>query len=68
MIPETSYSGNGARAKFGASGNSENCPIVHSKASGNAEANGAAAYTLLLGIDALLDMGQTCLNVTGDLV
>lgn len=28
----------------------------------------AAAYTLLLGIDALLDMGQTCLNVTGDLV
>lgn len=30
--------------------------------------NAAAAYTLLLGIDALLDMGQTCLNVTGDLV
>lgn len=28
----------------------------------------AIAYAMLLGIDALLDMGQTCLNVTGDLV
>ncbi|MDR0827851.1 MAG: dicarboxylate/amino acid:cation symporter [Desulfovibrio sp.] len=28
----------------------------------------AAAYALILGIDALLDMGRTCLNVTGDLV
>lgn len=26
------------------------------------------AYAMLLGIDALLDMGQTCLNVTGDMV
>jgi Na+/H+-dicarboxylate symporter len=28
----------------------------------------AAAYAIILGIDALLDMGRTCLNVTGDLV
>lgn len=27
----------------------------------------AAAYAMVLGIDALLDMGRTCLNVTGDL-
>jgi Na+/H+-dicarboxylate symporter len=27
----------------------------------------AAAYAMILGIDALLDMGRTCLNVTGDL-
>ena len=28
----------------------------------------AAAYAMILGIDALLDMGRTCLNVTGDIV
>jgi Na+/H+-dicarboxylate symporter len=28
----------------------------------------AAAYAMVLGIDALLDMGRTCLNVTGDMV
>ena len=28
----------------------------------------AAAYAMILGIDALLDMGRTSLNVTGDLV
>jgi Na+/H+-dicarboxylate symporter len=28
----------------------------------------AAAYAIILGIDALLDMGRTCLNVTGDIV
>ncbi|MDR3177207.1 MAG: dicarboxylate/amino acid:cation symporter [Desulfovibrio sp.] len=28
----------------------------------------AACYAMILGIDALLDMGRTCLNVTGDLV
>lgn len=28
----------------------------------------AAAYAMILGIDALLDMGRTCMNVTGDLV
>ena len=28
----------------------------------------AAAYAMMLGIDALLDMGRTCLNVTGDIV
>jgi Na+/H+-dicarboxylate symporter len=28
----------------------------------------AAAYALMLGIDALFDMGRTCLNVTGDIV
>ena len=28
----------------------------------------AAAYAMILGIDAILDMGRTCLNVTGDLV
>jgi len=28
----------------------------------------AMAYAMILGIDALLDMGRTCLNVTGDLV
>jgi Na+/H+-dicarboxylate symporter len=28
----------------------------------------AAAYAMILGIDALLDMGRTCINVTGDLV
>lgn len=28
----------------------------------------AAAYALILGIDALLDMGRTALNVTGDIV
>jgi Na+/H+-dicarboxylate symporter len=27
----------------------------------------AAAYALVLGIDALLDMGRTCMNVTGDI-
>ena len=28
----------------------------------------AGAYAMILGIDALLDMGRTALNVTGDLV
>jgi Na+/H+-dicarboxylate symporter len=28
----------------------------------------AAVYAMILGIDALLDMGRTCLNVTGDIV
>jgi proton glutamate symport protein len=28
----------------------------------------AAAYAMILGIDALLDMGRTSLNVTGDMV
>ncbi|KUL00612.1 MAG: Sodium:dicarboxylate symporter [Synergistales bacterium 54_9] len=28
----------------------------------------AAAYAMILGIDAILDMGRTCINVTGDLV
>lgn len=28
----------------------------------------AAAYAMILGIDALLDMGRTCINVTGDIV
>lgn len=28
----------------------------------------AAAYAMILGIDALLDMGRTCINVTGDVV
>lgn len=28
----------------------------------------AAAYAMILGIDALLDMGRTCLNVSGDMV
>lgn len=27
----------------------------------------AAAYAMILGIDALLDMGRTCLNITGDM-
>ncbi len=27
----------------------------------------ASAYAMILGIDALLDMGRTCLNVTGDI-
>lgn len=27
-----------------------------------------AAYALMLGIDAIMDMGRTCLNVTGDIV
>lgn len=27
----------------------------------------AMAYAMILGIDALLDMGRTCLNVTGDM-
>jgi Na+/H+-dicarboxylate symporter len=27
----------------------------------------AMAYAMILGIDAILDMGRTCLNVTGDL-
>jgi Na+/H+-dicarboxylate symporter len=27
----------------------------------------AAAYTMILGIDALLDMGRTCMNVAGDI-
>ena len=27
----------------------------------------AAVYSMILGIDALLDMGRTCLNVTGDI-
>lgn len=27
----------------------------------------AAAYAMMLGIDALMDMGRTCLNVTGDI-
>lgn len=29
--------------------------------------NVAAAYAMILGIDALLDMGRTCINVTGDM-
>ena len=28
----------------------------------------AGAYAMILGIDAILDMGRTCLNVTGDIV
>jgi Na+/H+-dicarboxylate symporter len=28
----------------------------------------AVAYAMILGIDALMDMGRTCLNVTGDIV
>ncbi len=28
----------------------------------------AMAYAMILGIDAILDMGRTCLNITGDLV
>lgn len=28
----------------------------------------AAAYAMMLGIDAIMDMGRTCLNVTGDVV
>lgn len=28
----------------------------------------AACYAMILGIDALLDMGRTCMNVTGDIV
>lgn len=28
----------------------------------------AAAYAMMLGIDAIMDMGRTCLNVTGDIV
>lgn len=28
----------------------------------------AAAYAMILGIDAILDMGRTCINVTGDVV
>ncbi len=28
----------------------------------------AAAYAMILGIDALLDMGRTCMNVSGDMV
>ena len=28
----------------------------------------AAAYAMILGIDALLDMGRICLNVGGDMV
>ena len=28
----------------------------------------AALYTMILGADALMDMGRTCMNVTGDLV
>jgi Na+/H+-dicarboxylate symporter len=28
----------------------------------------AASYAMLLGVDPVLDMGQTCLNVTGDIV
>ena len=28
----------------------------------------AMAYAMILGIDAILDMGRTCLNVTGDMV
>jgi Na+/H+-dicarboxylate symporter len=27
----------------------------------------AAAYAMVLGIDALLDMGRTCMNITGDI-
>jgi Na+/H+-dicarboxylate symporter len=27
----------------------------------------AAAYAMILGIDAILDMGRTCINVTGDM-
>jgi Na+/H+-dicarboxylate symporter len=27
----------------------------------------AMAYAMILGIDAILDMGRTCLNITGDL-
>ncbi len=28
----------------------------------------AAAYAMILGVDAIFDMGRTCINVTGDLV
>jgi Na+/H+-dicarboxylate symporter len=28
----------------------------------------AAAYAMVLGIDAILDMGRTSINITGDLV
>jgi Na+/H+-dicarboxylate symporter len=28
----------------------------------------AAAYAMMLGVDAIFDMGRTCLNVTGDIV
>ena len=28
----------------------------------------AAAYAMILGVDAVFDMGRTCLNVTGDIV
>jgi Na+/H+-dicarboxylate symporter len=28
----------------------------------------AAAYAMMIGIDAIMDMGRTCLNVTGDVV
>jgi len=28
----------------------------------------AAAYAMVLGVDAIFDMGRTCINVTGDLV
>ncbi|MDR1776749.1 MAG: dicarboxylate/amino acid:cation symporter [Desulfovibrio sp.] len=28
----------------------------------------AAAYAMMIGIDAIMDMGRTCLNVTGDIV
>ncbi|MDR1081830.1 MAG: dicarboxylate/amino acid:cation symporter [Deltaproteobacteria bacterium] len=28
---------------------------------------GAVAYAMIIGIDALLDMGRTCMNVTGDM-
>jgi Na+/H+-dicarboxylate symporter len=28
----------------------------------------AMAYAMILGIDAILDMGRTCMNVTGDMV
>ena len=27
----------------------------------------AAAYAMILGIDAILDMGRTCINVAGDM-
>jgi len=33
----------------------------------NADISVSLAYAMILGIDAILDMGRTCLNVTGDL-
>ena len=33
----------------------------------NSDVNVAAAYGMILGIDAILDMGRTALNISGDL-